>query len=174
MEKPIVVYNPVFVDERGTFAPLPIVYGEDKLEFLRKTWIQSNISHNPKKHTLRGLHYQEEPYAQTKLVKVITGKILDFVLDLRPDSEDYGKTFFFEVGPTQELYVPKGFAHAFITLEDNTIVQYLVDNEYNHKSERSIKWNSVKEVVEYFEKNSLTDINILISKKDLDGQIYTY
>ena len=174
MEKPIVVYNPVFVDERGTFAPLPSVYGEDKLEFLRKTWIQSNISHNPKKHTLRGLHYQEEPYAQTKLVKVITGKILDFVLDLRPDSEDYGKTFFFEVGPTQELYVPKGFAHAFITLEDNTIVQYLVDNEYNHKSERSIKWNSVKEVVEYFEKNSLTDINILISKKDLDGQIYTY
>jgi dTDP-4-dehydrorhamnose 3,5-epimerase len=174
MESAVLLYNPVFVDERGTFAPLAITFGDDKLEILRKPWLQSNISVNPKKYTLRGLHYQLEPYAQTKLVKVITGKILDFVLDLRPDSKDFGKTFFFNVAPNNELYVPKGFAHGFITLEDNTVVQYLVDNEYSQTNERSIKWDTVPDVVKYFEKNSLTDIYIIISKKDLDGKDYTH
>ena len=172
MEHAILIYNPVFVDERGTFAPLPTVFGEGKLEILRKPWLQSNISINPNKYTLRGFHYQEEPYAQTKLVKVITGEILDFVLDLRLDSENYGKTFFFNVGPSNELYVPKGFAHGFITLEDNTVVQYLVDNDYSQPNEKCIKWDTVQEVTDYFKEISLLDVNKIISDKDLNGMTF--
>jgi dTDP-4-dehydrorhamnose 3,5-epimerase len=164
METPKLIYNPVFVDARGTFAPLPTKFGDSYLKCLIKDWLQSNISVNPNKYTLRGLHYQLEPCAQNKLIKVITGSIIDFVVDLRLESETYGKCFIFNVEPSNELYVPKGFAHGFITTEDNTVVQYLVDEKYLPSSERSLLWSSVPEVV-----NALSGFNpdtILISDKD--------
>lgn len=172
MEKATLIYNPVFKDNRGTFAPLPLIFGEGKLSILKKNWLQSNISVNPNKWTLRGLHYQSEPYSQTKLVKVITGSIIDFVVDLRKDSENYGKCFTFEVTPNNEVYVPKGFAHGFITTEDNTVVQYLVDDSYSQPSEGSILWSSVPAIVECLN-NVIQDFNpenILISGKDKDCQ----
>ena len=89
MEKAHFVENKVFVDKRGTFSPL-------SLSKLDKNWVQSNISVNPRKYTLRGLHFQKNEYAQAKLIKVIKGHILDFVVDLRMVSEDYNKLFFFE------------------------------------------------------------------------------
>jgi dTDP-4-dehydrorhamnose 3,5-epimerase len=168
MEIAQLIYNPVFKDDRGTFAPLPVKFREGNPSFLIKDWIQSNISVNPKKHTLRGLHYQTEPYAQTKLVKVITGRIIDFVVDLRRLSENYGRCFVFDVTPNNELYVPSGFAHGFITTEDNTVVQYLVDNRYSQINEGSILWSSVPGVVEGINK-FVEDFNpeeILISDKD--------
>jgi dTDP-4-dehydrorhamnose 3,5-epimerase len=97
MEKSLLIYDPVFKDNRGTFAPLPLKFKDGNHPYLIKEWLQSNISVNPKKYTLRGLHYQSGEYAQTKLVKVITGNIIDFVVDLRKDSEDYGKCFVYEV-----------------------------------------------------------------------------
>jgi dTDP-4-dehydrorhamnose 3,5-epimerase len=165
MEKAQLIHNNVFVDNRGTFAPLSIIYGEDKLPVLRKTWVQSNISVNPNERTLRGLHYQKEPYAQTKLVKVITGSIVDFVVDLRKESEDYNKCFIFEVTPNYELYVPKGFAHGFITTMENTVVQYLVDEVYSQPSEALLLWSSVPEVVEKLNELHIYN-NIIISDKD--------
>jgi dTDP-4-dehydrorhamnose 3,5-epimerase len=171
MELATLIYNPVFKDNRGTFAPLPLIFGEGKLPILKKKWLQSNISVNPKKWTLRGLHYQSEPYSQTKLVKVITGHIIDFVVDLRKDSEDYKKCFTFEVTPNDEVYVPKGFAHGFITTEDNTVVQYLVDNSYSQPNEGSILWSSVPEVME-----CITNLNVdelLMSDKDKVCQTFT-
>lgn len=175
METAQLIYNPVFKDDRGTFAPLPLIFGEGKLSILKKTWLQSNLSVNPKKWTLRGLHYQSEPYAQTKLVKVITGKIIDFVVDLRVESEDFGKCFIFDVTPNNELYVPKGFAHGFITTEDNTVVQYLVDEKYHQPKEGSIMWSSIPMIVEHF-KNNINNFNtdeILISDKDKVCQTIT-
>jgi dTDP-4-dehydrorhamnose 3,5-epimerase len=172
MEKATLIYNPVFKDNRGTFAPLPLIFGDGKLSILKKNWLQSNISVNPNKWTLRGLHYQSEPYSQTKLVKVITGHIIDFVVDLRKDSEDYGKCFTFEVTPNNEVYVPKGFAHGFITTEDNTVVQYLVDDSYSQPNEGSILWSSVPGVVEGISGviQDFNPENILISDKDKDCQ----
>ena len=76
MEKAHFIENRVFKDKRGTFSPLD-------LSKLDKNWIQSNISVNPRKYTLRGLHFQKNEYAQAKLIKVISGKILDFVIDMR-------------------------------------------------------------------------------------------
>jgi dTDP-4-dehydrorhamnose 3,5-epimerase len=144
------------------------VFGESKLGILRKKWLQSNLSVNPKKLTLRGLHYQSEPYSQTKLVKVITGKIIDFVVDIRIESQDFGKCFIFEVTPNTELYVPKGFAHGFITTEDNTVVQYLVDEGYSQPNEGSISWESIPLIVETLKTkiDGFKSDDILISDKD--------
>ena len=89
MEKAHFVENKIFTDKRGTFSPL-------SLSKLDKNWVQSNISVNPRKYTLRGLHFQKNEYAQAKLIKVIKGHILDFVVDLRTVSEDYNKIFFFD------------------------------------------------------------------------------
>lgn len=162
MEIPELIKNNVFVDNRGTFAPI-------QLNTLNKKWLQSNISVNPNKYTLRGLHYQAGTSAQAKLIKVINGTILDFVIDLREFSPNYNKIQFFLMKPGDELFVPFDFAHGFITLDDNTIVQYLVDNHYDPKSERCILWSTISEIenkiLEYdenFNKN-----NLLISDKDL-------
>lgn len=168
MEKSLLIYDPVFKDNRGTFAPLPLKFKDGNHPYLIKEWLQSNLSVNPKKYTLRGLHYQSGEYAQTKLVKVITGNIIDFVVDLRKDSEDYGKCFVYEVNSGYELFVPKGFAHGFITTEDNTVVQYLVDEKYSQPDEGSILWSSVLDIIEEINKyiKDFNEENILISDKD--------
>lgn len=133
------IENKIFKDKRGTFSPLDLT----KLD---KNWVQSNISVNPRKYTLRGLHFQKNEYAQAKLIKVISGKILDFVVDLRMVSEDYNKIFFFELNEGDELLVPRYFAHGFITTEENTVVQYLVDNDYSPDHEGVKVWSNYPEI----------------------------
>ena len=162
MEEPRIINNRIFYDERGSFSPLSLFE-------LDKEWKQSNISVNPKKFTLRGLHYQSEETAQAKLIKVINGRILDFVVDLRVPRRSYNNCQFFEMKGGDELIVPRGFAHGFITLEENTVVQYLVDNDYNPNTEGSLLWSSFPEIKnETLRLDSTFDIsNIIISQKDL-------
>jgi dTDP-4-dehydrorhamnose 3,5-epimerase len=162
MEKAHFIENKVFRDKRGTFSPLML----DKLD---KNWLQSNISVNPRKYTLRGLHFQKNEYAQAKLIKVISGKILDFVVDMRKVSDDYNKVFFFEMNEGDEVYVPRYFAHGFITLEEDSIVQYLVDNDYSPENEGVKPWtlypeikNKIKELDSFFGEEL-----IVIADKDL-------
>jgi dTDP-4-dehydrorhamnose 3,5-epimerase len=162
MEKAHFIENRVFRDKRGTFSPLD-------LSKLDKNWLQSNISVNPRKYTLRGLHFQKNEYAQAKLIKVISGKILDFVVDLRMVSDDYNKVFFFEMNEGDEVYVPRYFAHGFITLEKDTVVQYLVDNDYSPENEGVKVWtdypeieNKIKELDSFFGKEL-----VIIENKDL-------
>jgi dTDP-4-dehydrorhamnose 3,5-epimerase len=139
MERAHFIEKRVFTDKRGTFSPLD-------LSKLDKNWVQSNISVNPRKYTLRGLHLQKNEYAQAKLIKVIAGKILDFVVDLRTVSEDYNKVIFFEMNEGDEVYVPRHFAHGFITVDDHTIVQYLVDNDYSPENEGVKVWSDYPEI----------------------------
>lgn len=139
MERSHFIEKRVFTDKRGTFSPLD-------LSKLDKNWVQSNISVNPRKYTLRGLHLQKNEYAQAKLIKVIAGKILDFVVDLRTVSEDYNKVIFFEMNEGDEVYVPRHFAHGFITVDDHTIVQYLVDNDYSPENEGVKVWSDYPEI----------------------------
>ena len=162
MEEARIINNRIFYDERGSFSPLSLFE-------LDKEWKQSNISMNPKKFTLRGLHYQSGETAQAKLIKVINGRILDFVVDLRVPFRSYDNCQFFEMKSGDELIVPRGFAHGFITLEDNTVVQYLVDNDYNPKTEGSLLWSSFPEIKnEILKLDGTFDIsNIIISQKDL-------
>jgi len=162
MEKAKFIENKIFKDKRGTFSPLDLA----KLD---KNWVQSNISTNPQKFTLRGLHFQKNEYAQAKLIKVISGKILDFVVDLRTVSEDYEKVFFFEMNEGDEVYVPRYFAHGFITLQKDTVVQYLVDNDYSPENEGVVVWTKYPEIEREIKKLDLTFDSslIIIENKDL-------
>ena len=163
MENPQVNSNPVFVDHRGTFAPLSL-YSYDK------EWLQSNVSFNPINYTLRGLHFQVGEKAQSKLIKVITGSIVDFIVDIREDSPEYMKLYHYYMNPGDELLVPRGFAHGFMTTSFNTIVQYLVDNDYSPESEGSIYWREIKGLYEvlnsYVLIGDLQDIDLTMSVID--------
>ena len=92
---------------------------------------------------LRGLHFQDEPFSQSKFITVVSGKILDVVVDIREDSETYGKYFSIELSSNNNkiLFIPKGFAHGYLTLSDSAIVDYKVDNYYNINSEKGISFN---------------------------------
>ena len=163
MEYPQVNSNPVFLDHRGTFAPL-------SLNSYDKEWLQSNISFNPKIYTLRGLHFQVGEKAQAKLIKVITGSIVDFIVDIREDSPEYMKLYHYDMNSGDELLVPRGFAHGFMTTSFNTIVQYLVDNDYSPESEGSIYWREIDGLYEvlnsYVLIGDLQDIDLTMSVKD--------
>jgi dTDP-4-dehydrorhamnose 3,5-epimerase len=154
LEKAILSESKTFYDNRGQFTPV-------LLDLEKNKWIQSNVSISTLKNTFRGLHYQEDPFSQAKLIKVIKGRILDIVVDLREDSPDFNKAEFFMLNPDNQLYVPRNFAHGFLTLEDDCIVQYHVDNEYSKENERTLFWNEVRELNEI-----LKDINLVISEKD--------
>jgi dTDP-4-dehydrorhamnose 3,5-epimerase len=166
MEQPTLRQREVFEDKRGKFIPLHL---KNNGEF-NKEWVQSNISTNPKKYTLRGLHFQVGEYAQSKLIKVIDGGILDVVVDIRKGQETFMSLHMFEMKPGDELIVPRGFAHGFITLEENTIVQYLVDNEYSPENEGSIVWVKFGEIMGKMLELTKGDFNhnkLTISDKDL-------
>ncbi|PIP28406.1 MAG: dTDP-4-dehydrorhamnose 3,5-epimerase [Candidatus Moranbacteria bacterium CG23_combo_of_CG06-09_8_20_14_all_35_22] len=132
----------VFGDHRGFFLES---YSKKKFEQegINTEFVQDNHSRSEKKGTLRGMHFQAPPYAQAKLLRVIKGKILDVIVDLRRGSETFGQWESFELSSEnfQILFVPRGFAHGFMTLEDNTEVLYKADNFYEPNSEGGIAWN---------------------------------
>jgi len=138
----LVVLAPnVFEDERGYFFE---AYNKSKLEDLgvQIDFVQDNQSFS-KKGTLRGLHYQNPPFAQTKLVRVLEGEIMDVAVDLRKDSPTFGKHF--EILLTSEnkkqLLVPQGFAHGFSVLSETAVVLYKCDQYYNKESEGGIRYD---------------------------------
>jgi dTDP-4-dehydrorhamnose 3,5-epimerase len=129
-------------DERGFFARL-FCCEEFKKNGLDGTFVQANNSLSVEKGTLRGMHYQLEPMAETKLVRCIQGALYDVILDLRPSSETFGKWFGAVLSHDNRrmMYVPKGFAHGFLTLQPNTELLYLVSTSYSKELERGIRWN---------------------------------
>ncbi|MDH3322478.1 MAG: dTDP-4-dehydrorhamnose 3,5-epimerase [Flavobacteriaceae bacterium] len=139
--KDLLILKPnVFKDERGYFLES---YNQKKFEkIIKLNFVQDNESLS-QKGVLRGLHLQKPPYAQAKLIRVIHGSILDVAVDLRKDSETYGKHYKLVLSGENktQLYVPVGFAHGFVCLENNTILNYKCSNYYNTDSEASILWN---------------------------------
>ena len=144
MEQPELNKCYVFNDERGKFAPLSLSYkGQGVLD---KQWVQSNLSITMSKNTIRGLHFQNGKFAQSKLVKVVRGKVLDFIVDLRPESLHHMNVSFYDLDDSVELYVPRGFAHGFITLMDNTIVARPSSTlEFTHFVPKSIDEIGIKD-----------------------------
>lgn len=137
-----VIEPAVFSDDRGWFMES---YSEKRLkdQGIEYTFVQDNHSLSMLKGTLRGLHYQAFPHAQTKLVRCTKGAIYDVVIDLRPYSKTYLKWFGITLNSAnkKQLLIPKGFAHGFLALEDDTEVQYKVDEIYHAPSDGSILWN---------------------------------
>lgn len=136
----------VFGDNRGYFSPYFIQKEFDELGFERV--VQTNRSKSGK-GVLRGLHFQKEPMTQAKIVEVISGAAIDVVVDMRVESSTYGKSTAVLLTPYdkdkensgRQLFVPRGFAHGFLSLEDNTVFQYLIDNDYAPSHEGGIFWN---------------------------------
>ena len=130
----------VFGDKRGYFFES---YRREVYQELgiKEDFVQDNESFSVK-GTLRGLHYQENPYAQAKLVRVVQGKVLDVALDIRKDSATYGKhhTVLLEANRHNMFLIPPGFAHGFVALEDSVFF-YKCSNYYNKESEGGILWN---------------------------------
>ena len=132
----------VFGDERGYFVE---TFRQDKLhEFLGFSihFLQDNESKSSY-GVLRGLHYQLAPAAQTKLVRVIKGKVLDVAVDIRTDSPTFGEHVSVELSEQnkRQLLIPRGFAHGFVVLEDDTVFAYKVDNYYSPEHDRGIAFN---------------------------------
>jgi len=158
-----IVEPTIFEDERGIFFES---YQKEKFEAAigqRIDFVQNNQSIS-KKGVLRGLHFQTDKYAQAKLVKVTKGKVLDIVLDIRQDSDTFGEYFKIELSENNKtmLFIPKGMAHGFLALTEETIFDYKCDNYYNKNAERGIIYNDADLNIDW----EYPIENIIISEKD--------
>ncbi len=139
-----------FEDERGYFVETWSLQAFDALGVSRE-FVQDNQSLSRRKGTLRGLHFQAAPFAQAKLVRVLAGSILDVAVDLRADSPKKGRWFAVELTASSDaqLYIPRGFAHGFVTLEDDTVVTYKADAPYSPAHDRGIRWDDPDLAIEW-------------------------
>jgi len=152
-----------YVDERGWFSE---TFHDQRLSAIgiRCRFVQDNQSSSKRKGTLRGLHFQLSPAAQAKLVTVLKGRILDVAVDVRQGSPTFGQyvsaELSFESG--HQVYIPIGFAHGFLTLEDDVVVTYKASNYYAPAYESGIRWNDPDIAFPWPMKNA----SIIISDKD--------
>ncbi|SDQ15131.1 dTDP-4-dehydrorhamnose 3,5-epimerase [Virgibacillus salinus] len=157
-----VIEPKVFGDHRGWFME---TYSATKFKVagIELDFVQDNQSFSATKGTLRGLHYQLNPKAQTKLVRCTQGSIFDVAVDIRKESPTYGQWFGVELSAEnkKQLLVPKGFAHAFITLTADAEVQYKVDEVYAPECDRGIIWNDPAIGIKW-----PIDIEPVLSEKD--------
>jgi len=164
IEDVLIIEPKVFGDYRGWFTE---TYSKEKFRELGIDidFIQDNHSLSAQKGTLRGLHFQLNPKAQTKLVRCTIGKILDVAVDIREGSPTYKKWVAVELSEEnkKQLLVPKGFAHGFITLTDNVEVQYKVDEYYSPENDRSIRFDDPEIGVDWGIENPI------LSDKDLNA-----
>ncbi|MEX0966698.1 MAG: dTDP-4-dehydrorhamnose 3,5-epimerase [Bacteroidia bacterium] len=130
-------------------------------------FVQDNQSKSVK-NTLRGLHFQAPPHAQGKLVRVIRGKVYDIVVDIRKSSDTYGQYYGTELSESNfhQLWIPEGFAHGFLTLEDDTIFAYKCTDFYNSASERGLMWNDKDLNIDWGAANPI------ISEKDKKNPLF--
>lgn len=156
------ITTPKYTDNRGTFSALG-----DPTSFLEGSLMQVNTSVS-KKGVLRGMHHQPN-VQQGKLVTCLSGGVLDLVYDNRPDSPTYKQSStFYLLDPQTYLYVPRGYLHGFISLEDNSIFQYYIDNPYTPGDEATVSWRIMEDVINWgaLSVRGITKENLIISDKD--------
>lgn len=163
---PTLIEPKLYRDERGYF------FESFNLDEFRKNvgdnivFVQDNESLS-QKGTIRGMHFQTGPWEQAKLVRVVKGAVYDVAVDIRPNSSTFGK--FVGVHLTennhQQFFIPRGFAHGFVALEDDTIFQYKCDNYYHKANEGSFRWNTIG-----IPWDNYVDLNkVIVSEKDADA-----
>ena len=164
----LVSFTPrIFKDSRGYFFES---YNKQLLSsFLgKKEFVQDNQSLS-RKGVLRGLHFQKPPFAQGKLVRVISGAVIDVAVDIRKGSPTYGQHLSILLSAENNIsfWIPEGFAHGFLSLQDDTIFSYKCTNFYNAESEDALLWNDPEIGIDW-------DINDpLVSEKDLESGLFT-
>lgn len=150
-------------DDRGYFART-FCRNEFAEHGLETDFVQCNVSSNLFRNTLRGMHYQGSPYEETKIVSCCKGSIYDVIIDLRKESDTYCKWESFELSAYNKryLYIPKGFAHGYKTLEDDTDVFYMMTEFYISEYSCGVRWNDKQFNIQWPEYNKY-----IISTKDL-------
>lgn len=163
-------------DARGYFMESFVASRFEK-EVCDTRFIQDNES-SSYYGVLRGLHYQLAPYCQSKLLRVIMGRVMDVAVDIRVGSPTFGKHVAVELSSDnkRQLFIPRGFAHGFVVLSDRTIVQYKTDNYYSPESERAIRWDDPTLNINW----GLPHSDIILSEKDkkhpslMDAALFDY
>lgn len=167
--KGLLIIEPrVFGDDRGWFMESFNQQSFEKALAERGLDIPNFVQDNhscSQKGTLRGLHFQKAPHAQGKLVRVAQGRAWDVAVDIRPNSDTYGEWVGVELTGenNKQFWIPEGFAHGFVALEDNTHFLYKTTNYYNKESEGAIVWNDPTIAIDWL-KHDLSEI--LVSEKD--------
>ena len=196
------IEEPVHTDERGFFMETWNEMGYSNRKLLRDIpslkaiqnddslfstlFVQDNLSKS-KLGVFRGLHYQTGDFPQPKLVRVLKGSVIDFIVDLREDSKTYGKFEFFELNDknNMSLFIPSYFAHGFLSLEDDTLLSYKCGSYYSKESEGSVNYNDpvIRHVIN--NKDTIKDVieinlphhnekDLLISDKDKNAPKFLY
>ena len=166
IEDLLIIEPQLFKDDRGFFYES---YNKNNLDkIINIVFVQDNVSKS-NKGVIRGLHFQKPPFEQTKLVRCVSGKILDVIVDIRKNSKTYGKSFSIELSSknNKQLLVPKGFAHGFQVISDEAIVNYKVDEYYDPDSESGIIWNDKDLSIAWN-----LDIKPILSEKDLKLDLF--
>lgn len=162
----LIIQPKIFADDRGYFFES---YNSSlfKQHNINVDFVQDNQSLS-QKNVLRGLHFQNPPYAQGKLVRVITGSVLDVAVDIRKNSPTYGKhvSVVLDEKSKNMFWIPPGFAHGFLTLEDNTIFSYKCTNVYDKNSEDAILWNDADIAIDW------GTTNPILSGKDKEAKLF--
>lgn len=162
---------------KGCFVITPDIYGDERGYFFESynhknfanalgldvNFVQDNQSKSSS-GVLRGLHYQKGEFAQAKLVRVIKGKVQDVCVDIRKDSATFGQSFSIILSDTdqKQLFIPRGFAHGFLVLEDDTIFSYKCDNYYRREAEAGIIYNDSSLNINW----KITEDQLILSEKD--------
>ncbi len=137
-----IIQPKIFEDTRGFFCEM---FEKDTFSKLGidSEFIQVCESLSIYKNTLRGIHFQNAPYSQEKIVRCTQGAVTDVIIDLRRDSKNYKKYITLKLSSENRtmVYIPKGFGHAFLTLENNSIVNYMISGKYSPENSKSIRWN---------------------------------
>ncbi len=159
-----------FSDDRGFFCE---TYNARafKAAGVEADFVQDNHSYSAKQGTVRGLHYQAPPHAQSKLVRVLRGSIIDIAVDARKASPTFGKWVKAELSAEngKQIFVPKGFLHGFLTLEPDTEVAYKVDAFYDGASDGSVKWNDPGLAIDW----GVNESGASLSAKDASAQSWS-
>lgn len=158
----IILEPKVFGDERGYFFE-SFSQREFEEKVCKTTFVQDNESKSGY-GVLRGLHFQESPYAQAKLVRVVKGKVLDVAVDIRENSPTFGKHVSVELSGEnkRQLFIPQGFAHGFVVLGEEAVFQYKCDNYYTPQAEGGILWNDPDLNIDW----KIPVEDIILSEKD--------
>jgi len=158
----------VFGDKRGYFFE-SFNYNEFKNNIYEVNFVQDNESKSSR-GVLRGLHFQKPPFTQAKLVRCVKGKVLDVAVDIRKGSPTYGEFEIVELSEEnkRQLFVPRGFAHGFVVLSDETIFSYKVDNWYSPEHDSGILWNDGSLNIDW----QINPNEVLLSEKDKVLQLF--
>ncbi len=163
----LLIETPIYTDRRGCFYEAFNAERFIAMTGVSRPFVQDNVSVSHK-DVFRGMHLQREPYGQSKLIRVLSGSIIDIVLDVEEGSPTFGQAIAVPLRAHSglSLYIPAGYAHGFIALEDDTVLQYKVDEYYHPETEVTYRYDAVLPLIA----RHIDPASLILSDKDLAGE----